>query len=122
MRKPLFSHALLRQLRRSSHWEKTGGDKRDHFWLSYPTVRNFGRSMVPSGQFHVAGTEFLKQELAENELPLQRTYSLRIIGRSDNGYLTPTLKVRRSSLDQHFVSRFNTWEQMQRTVIWLERL
>jgi hypothetical protein len=78
--------------------------------------------MVPFGQFHVAGTESLKQELAENELPLQRIYSLRIIRRSDYRFPTPTLKVRRSSLEQHFTWRFNAWEQMQRTVIRLEAL
>lgn len=39
---------------------------------------------------------------------------------TENGFLTPTLKVRRAALEQHFSARFNAWEALQRKVIWLE--
>jgi long-chain acyl-CoA synthetase len=40
----------------------------------------------------------------------------------ENGFLTPTLKVRRAKLEQHFAHRFNGWEKLQKKVVWLEAL
>ncbi len=40
----------------------------------------------------------------------------------DNEILTPTLKVRRTALEQRFASRFAEWESSQSKVIWLETL
>jgi long-chain acyl-CoA synthetase len=40
----------------------------------------------------------------------------------ENELLTPTLKVRRSTLEQRFAPQFAAWEQSQRKVIWLETL
>lgn len=38
----------------------------------------------------------------------------------ENGFLTPTLKVRRSALEQVFAGRFKEWESLGQKVIWLE--
>ena len=38
---------------------------------------------------------------------------------SDNGLLTPTLKVRRSVLEQRFGSSFQSWEDQKKTILWL---
>jgi hypothetical protein len=38
----------------------------------------------------------------------------------DNGFLTPTLKVRRAALEKAFESRFSQWEKLKREVVWLE--
>jgi long-chain acyl-CoA synthetase len=40
----------------------------------------------------------------------------------ENGFLTPTLKVRRTALEDRFASHFMEWEKSQRRVIWLETL
>jgi long-chain acyl-CoA synthetase len=40
----------------------------------------------------------------------------------DNELLTPTLKVRRATLEQRLSPRFATWESSQRKVIWMESL
>lgn len=37
-----------------------------------------------------------------------------------NGLLTPTMKVRRASIEQRFTGRFAEWEKSQQKVIWLE--
>ena len=39
---------------------------------------------------------------------------------TENGYLTPTLKVRRFALEQHYTSQFQQWELAGRKVFWLE--
>ena len=39
---------------------------------------------------------------------------------TENGYLTPTLKVRRFALEQHYNSQFQQWELAGRKVFWLE--
>jgi long-chain acyl-CoA synthetase len=41
---------------------------------------------------------------------------------SDNGFLTPTLKVRRSLIEQRFAALFSAWERSPQRVIWLETL
>jgi long-chain acyl-CoA synthetase len=38
-----------------------------------------------------------------------------------NQFLTPTLKVRRGALEQHFSDRFKIWERLNREVVWLEK-
>lgn len=38
----------------------------------------------------------------------------------DNGFLTPTLKVRRAALEQAFGVRFKDWENLNRDVVWVE--
>jgi long-chain acyl-CoA synthetase len=38
----------------------------------------------------------------------------------ENNLLTPTLKVRRSTLEQRFAGHFNGWEQADRRVLWQE--
>jgi long-chain acyl-CoA synthetase len=40
----------------------------------------------------------------------------------ENGYLTPTLKVRRFALEQHYSSQFQQWELAGRKILWLEAL
>ena len=40
----------------------------------------------------------------------------------DNELLTPTLKVRRATLEQRFSPNFNPWENSQQKVIWMESL
>lgn len=37
---------------------------------------------------------------------------------ADNGLLTPTLKVRRTALEERFNNNFNKWEQLNSRVIW----
>jgi hypothetical protein len=37
-----------------------------------------------------------------------------------NSFLTPTLKVRRAALEQHFSSHFAAWEARGQKVVWLE--
>jgi long-chain acyl-CoA synthetase len=37
-----------------------------------------------------------------------------------NGFITPTLKVRRTAIENHFASRFAEWERLEQKVIWLE--
>lgn len=39
---------------------------------------------------------------------------------TENGLLTPTLKVRRALIEQRFASSFEDWEQMQQRVLWQE--
>jgi long-chain acyl-CoA synthetase len=39
---------------------------------------------------------------------------------TDNGLLTPTLKVRRAALEQRFASNFNEWARSGRRVLWME--
>jgi long-chain acyl-CoA synthetase len=38
----------------------------------------------------------------------------------DNGFTTPTLKIRRSEIERHYGSRFKEWAGQKRAVIWLE--
>jgi len=38
----------------------------------------------------------------------------------NNGLLTPTLKVRRSVLEQRYEGLFGTWEQAQKPIVWLD--
>ena len=38
---------------------------------------------------------------------------------ADNGLLTPTLKVRRSVLEQRFGSSFQAWEEEKKSILWL---
>jgi long-chain acyl-CoA synthetase len=38
----------------------------------------------------------------------------------DNGFLTPTLKVRRTALEKAYEPRFSEWEKRKRDVVWLE--
>lgn len=40
----------------------------------------------------------------------------------DNELLTPTFKVRRATLEQRFSPNFNSWENSQQKVIWMEKL
>lgn len=40
----------------------------------------------------------------------------------ENGLLTPTLKVRRSALEQRFAPRFREWESSGQRVLWVETL
>jgi long-chain acyl-CoA synthetase len=39
---------------------------------------------------------------------------------ADNGLLTPTLKVRRSFIEERYGARFEAWNQQHKKVIWLE--
>jgi long-subunit acyl-CoA synthetase (AMP-forming) len=39
---------------------------------------------------------------------------------TDNGLLTPTLKVRRSLIESRYASRFEVWEAQKKKIIWLE--
>jgi long-chain acyl-CoA synthetase len=39
---------------------------------------------------------------------------------TQNGFLTPTLKVRRPALEQRFSSEYKAWEQQGRKVVWLK--
>jgi len=39
---------------------------------------------------------------------------------TQNGFLTPTLKVRRPALEQRFSPEYKSWEQQGRKVVWLE--
>jgi long-subunit acyl-CoA synthetase (AMP-forming) len=39
---------------------------------------------------------------------------------ADNGLLTPTLKVRRSLIEDRYGSLFDLWEKQNKKVIWLE--
>jgi long-chain acyl-CoA synthetase len=39
---------------------------------------------------------------------------------TDNGLLTPTLKVRRSLIESRYESRFEGWEAQKRKIVWLE--
>jgi long-chain acyl-CoA synthetase len=39
---------------------------------------------------------------------------------TQNGFLTPTLKVRRPALEQRFSPEYKAWEQQGRKVVWLE--
>ncbi len=41
---------------------------------------------------------------------------------TENGYLTPTLKVRRFALEQRYSSQFRQWELAGRRILWLEAL
>jgi long-chain acyl-CoA synthetase len=41
---------------------------------------------------------------------------------ADNGLLTPTLKVRRTALEQRFNSSFTAWEQTKTRVLWQETM
>lgn len=38
----------------------------------------------------------------------------------DNGFLTPTLKVRRAALEKAFGERFKNWENKKREIVWVE--
>lgn len=38
----------------------------------------------------------------------------------DNGFITPTLKVRRGRIEERFATLFNSWESAGTTVVWLE--
>jgi long-chain acyl-CoA synthetase len=40
----------------------------------------------------------------------------------DNGFLTPTLKVRRAALEKIFEARFASWEKQKRAVVWVEEI
>lgn len=40
----------------------------------------------------------------------------------ENGLLTPTMKVRRASIEQHFAPRFKDWETNEGRVIWFDAL
>ncbi|MGO9340332.1 MAG: AMP-binding acetyl-CoA synthetase, partial [Terracidiphilus sp.] len=39
---------------------------------------------------------------------------------AQNGFLTPTLKVRRTALEQRFSAEFKAWERQGSKVVWLE--
>jgi long-chain acyl-CoA synthetase len=38
----------------------------------------------------------------------------------DNGFMTPTLKVRRSRIEERYAPSFESWERSGKTVVWLE--
>lgn len=40
---------------------------------------------------------------------------------TDNGFLTPTLKVRRAVIESHFGSQFDAWEQSGKRILWLDK-
>jgi long-chain acyl-CoA synthetase len=40
----------------------------------------------------------------------------------ENGFMTPTFKVRRPTIEAHFTPRFQEWDKLQQKVIWVETL
>jgi long-chain acyl-CoA synthetase len=85
------------------------------------------KELAPSG--HRADIEAkLLAELNAVNAQLEHHEQLRFLVLSeqpwtiDNELLTPTLKVRRATLEQRFSPRFNAWETAQQKVIWMESL
>jgi long-chain acyl-CoA synthetase len=89
-----------------------------------PPIR---KDLAPSG--HRADIEAkLAAELNSVNAQLEHHEQLRFIVLSeqpwtiDNELLTPTLKVRRATLEQRYSPRFASWENSQTKVIWMESL
>jgi long-chain acyl-CoA synthetase len=36
----------------------------------------------------------------------------------ENGFITPTLKIKRSVLEKHYEPRFETWKKARQPVVW----
>lgn len=70
--------------------------------------------------------EELKQELRRVNQKLEHYEQLRflVIAQQtwtvDNGFLTPTLKVRRARVEELFTPSFDTWERSAQTILWLD--
>jgi long-chain acyl-CoA synthetase len=39
----------------------------------------------------------------------------------ENGFLTPTAKIRRAALEQAYAKRFQEWERMEHKIVWVDR-
>ncbi len=70
--------------------------------------------------------EELKQELRRVNQKLEHYEQLRflVIAQQtwtvDNGFLTPTLKVRRARVEELFTPSFDAWERSDQTILWLD--
>ena len=87
-----------------------------------PTLRE---GLAPVGQRFAIEAK-LQAELNTVNAQLEHHEQLRFIVVSDqpwtidNELLTPTLKVRRATLEQRFSPRFADWEKSQAKVIWMD--
>ncbi|MHB1745249.1 MAG: AMP-binding protein, partial [Acidobacteriaceae bacterium] len=69
--------------------------------------------------------EQLRKELASVNATLEHHEQLRFLVISDepwttaNGFLTPTLKIRRTMIEDHYGSYFDQWENSGKKIIWL---
>jgi len=59
----------------------------------------------------------VNQELEKHE-QLDYLVVLKEVWTTENGFLTPTLKVRRSVVEDHFLPKAEIWRQQKQTVIW----
>ena len=86
------------------------------------------RKDLASPSHHADIEAKLRAELSTVNAQLEHHEQLRFIVISqqpwtvDNELLTPTLKVRRSTLEQRLSPRFAAWEASQQKVIWMESL
>lgn len=69
----------------------------------------------------------LQRELERVNLQLEHHEQLRFLVVSDeawtaaNGFLTPTLKVRRAMIEDRYSAAFDAWEKLGKKIVWLER-
>jgi long-chain acyl-CoA synthetase len=83
-------------------------------------------ALSQSSGTRVSIEEELKQELQRVNQKLEHYEQLRFLvivqqtWTVDNGFLTPTLKVRRARVEELFTPSFDTWERSAQTILWLD--
>lgn len=84
------------------------------------------QALSHSAATRAAIEEELKEELRRVNQKLEHYEQLRFLVVAeqpwtvDNGFLTPTLKVRRACVEDLFTPSFDAWERSAKTVLWLE--
>jgi long-chain acyl-CoA synthetase len=84
------------------------------------------RALSQSAATRAAIEEQLKEELQRVNQKLEHYEQLRFLVIADqpwtvdNGFLTPTLKVRRACVEDLFTPSFDAWERSAKTILWLE--
>jgi long-chain acyl-CoA synthetase len=84
------------------------------------------RALSQASETRALIEEELKQELRRVNQKLEHYEQLRFLVVAqqawtvDNEFLTPTLKVRRSCIEDLFTPSFDTWERSAKTILWLD--